>query len=177
MDDRETGVDPTSQAVSQGWRMTNDDMQAIAEERREEGWEVFTMPAVHTSAVSKDMGDDPERFGLVHIVPDNYADDFVEAYERGSFPEYLAYRNEVEHSAFLVTEFIDPDSETILVLASRYDRRRAESMVNSAIEEGELYTHVHTLDGTHLGTFRHEEFGALVETPEGYDDGSTEPEA
>lgn len=152
--------------------MTNEDMEAIAAERREEDWAVVSMPAVHTSPVSKDMGEDPERFGLVHILPDNYADEFAAAYEQGSFPEYLAYRNEIENSAFLVTELIDPDSETIILLASRYDLRHAESMVRSAIDEGELYTHVRTLDGTHLGSFRHEEFGALVPTPEDYDDGS-----
>lgn len=152
--------------------MTNEDMEAIAEERREEGWEVVSMPAVHTSPVSRDMGEDPERFGIVHILPDNYADEFAAAYERGSFPEYLAYRNEIENSAFLVTELIDPDSETIILLASRYDLRHAEAMVHSAIDEGELYTHVRTLDGTRLGSFRHEEFGALVPTPEDYDDGS-----
>ena len=152
--------------------MTNEDMEAIAEERREEGWEVVSMPAVHTSPVSRDMGEDPERFGLVHIIPDNYADEFADAYDRGSFPEYLAYRNQIENSAFLVTEFIDPDSETVILVASRYDLRHAEAMIRSAIDEGELHTHVRTLDGTELGSFRHEEFGALVPTPEDYDDDS-----
>ena len=174
MSKQPTGVDSRSQAVKEGWRMTNEDMESIAEERREEGWDVVSMPAVHTSPVSRDMGDDPERFGLVHIIPDNYAEEFREAYERGEFPEYLAYRNEVENSAFLVTEFIDPDSETVILIAGRYDLRHAEGMVRSAIDEGELYTHARTLDGTRLGSFRHEEFDALVPTPEEYDDASTE---
>jgi hypothetical protein len=173
MSKKSTGIDRQSQAVREGWRMTNEDMEAVAAERREEGWTVASMPAVHTSPVSKDQGDDPERFGLVHIIPDNDADEFVEAYERGEFPEYLAYRNEVENSAFLVTEFIDPDSRTIILVAGRYDLRHAGGMVRSAIDEGELYTHARTLDGTHLGSFRHEAFDALVPTPDDYDDEST----
>lgn len=171
MDDqggRPTGVKPRPKPVKDAWKRTNEDMEAIAENRRAEGWEVVSMPAVHTSPVSKSMGDDPERFGLVHIIPDNHADDFTEAYETGEFDEYLAYQEVVHESVFLVTELMDPESETIVLIASHYDRQYAGGMVHSAHEEGVMYTHAKTLDGTELGRFTHEEFEPLLpEPPEG----------
>lgn len=158
--------EPTSRAVKQAWALTLEDMEAIAEERRAEGWDVVATQSVHTTPVSKSMGADPERFGLVHVVPGNHAEAFAEAADRGEFDEYLAYRNEVEGSVFLVTELVDADTETILLVASHYYRHRADGMIQSVLEEGAIYTIARTLDGTELGRFRHEEWEPFVPLPE-----------
>lgn len=165
MSDSDLGPKPpgSSPGAGEAWSKTNEERKAIAEERRADGWEVASMPAVHTSPVSKDQGDD-DRFGLVHIIPDNYADEFAAAYDRGSFPEYLAYRNEIHNSAFLVTEHMDPDSRTVIVIASHYDLRLAAGMIRSAKREGVLHTYVKTVDGTELGSFTHEEYEPLIPT-------------
>ena len=151
-----------STAVKEAWGRTNEDMEAIAEARREEGWEVVAVPAVHTSPVGKRQGKNEERFGLVHVIPDNYADEFVEAFEQGEFPRYEAYRNEVGQHVYLVTELRDPETETVILIASHYEGNRAREMLRSVREEGVIYTHAKTLDGTHLGSVRHEEYGPLV---------------
>lgn len=155
------GVRPRSKAVKEAWARTNEDMEAIAEQRREQGWEVVAVPAVHTSPVGREQGDD-ERFGLVHVVPDNHAGAFSEAVEGGTFPRYEAYRNEVGEYVYLVTELLDPDSRTAVLVAGQYDLRRARGMIRSANDEGVVYTHARTLDGTVLGSFRHEEVEPLV---------------
>lgn len=152
-------------ALKSAWSQTNEDMQAIAEQRREDGWEVVAIPAVHTAPVSRDAGDD-DRFGIVYVIPDNYADDFSEALDRGDFPRYEAYRNEIDGFVFLVTELLDPETETAILLAGQYELRNAQGMVTAAGDEGALYTHVEVLDGTVLGSIRHEEFEPLV--PENY---------
>ncbi len=152
---RPTGVDRRPSAVKEAWRLTNEDMAAIADRRRKEGWDVVTMPALHTSPVSRDMGEDPDRFGLVHVVPDNFTEGFETAYRDGEFDEYLAYREEVGNSVFLVTEHQDPETRTIIAIAAHYDAQLAGGMVRSAEEVGAIYTHVKTIDGRTLGSFRH----------------------
>lgn len=150
-----------SKAVKEAWSRTNEEMKLVAEQRREDGWEAVSMPTVHTSPVSKSQGND-DRFGLVHVLPDNHAESFSDAFERGDFPQYEAYRNEIDGHVYLVTELIDPESETIILLASHYDFQLAKGMVTTALDEEILYTHVKTIDGTLLGSIEHDVFDPLV---------------
>lgn len=152
-------------AHSKTWKQTLEDMQAIADDRRSDGWEVTTIMAAHTDTVSRDMGEDDE-FGLVHIIPNNYADAFTETFDAEAFTEYLAYGTELQKYFYLVTELIDPGHERSILIASRYDTLHAEGMVTSAKSAGVLYTHVKTIDGTILGTFEHESYGPLLGQPE-----------
>lgn len=147
------------------WSRTLEDMEALAEARRENGWEAVAIPAVDTAPASPEAGRD-DRFGTVYVIPDNYADSFTDAFERGGFPRYEAYRNEMEGYVYLVTELLDPDAETAILLAGQYQRRHADGMIAAAEAEGVCYTHVETLDGTVLGSFRHEEFEPLLPNPE-----------
>lgn len=148
-------------ASKDAWMQTIRDMESIAEQRRDDGWDVVAIPAGDTATVSPDAGND-DRFGIVHVIADNHADPFTEAFERGEFPRYEAYRNEVDGLVFLVTELLDPETETAILLAGQYELRYVSGMVEAAKEEGVLYTHVQTLDKTPLGSFRHEEFDPLV---------------
>lgn len=153
------------ETLKSAWSQTNEDMQAMAEQRRENGWEAVAIPAVHTAPTSRDAGDD-DRFGIVYVIPNNYADDFSEALERGTFPRFEAYRNEIDGFVFLVVELLDPETETAILLAGQYELHNAQGMVTAARDEGALYTHVKVLDGTILGSIRHEAFEPLV--PERY---------
>lgn len=155
--------DPTG-AKTEAWQQTLDDMDAIAEDRRSDGWDVRTLFSVHTDTVSRDMGDHDD-FGLFHIVPDNQADSFEEWFDSEDFTEYLAYGTDVEGHMYAVIEFIDPDAERSILLASRYDMTRAKGMVDSAHDEGVLHSRVKTVDGTVLGSFEHEEFEPLIQRP------------
>lgn len=159
--DDATGISPRSPAAKQAWKQTNDEMAALADERRADGWEVVTATAVHTDPIGRDQGSD-DRFGLVHVIPDNHADDVADAFERGEFARFEAYRNDVGDDVFLVTELLDEEHELAVLIASAYDVRRAGAMVATAREEGVLYTHAKTLDGTPLGAVRHEAWQPLV---------------
>ena len=155
--------DPTG-AKTEAWRSTIDDMDAIAEDRRSDGWEVLTVLSAHTDVVSIDMGDDDE-FGLKIILPDNHAERFEPMYDPEAFTEYLSYGREVEGLMYAVLEFIDSDAERSILVACRYDLRFTEPMVESAQQEGVLYTHLRTIDGTKVGVFEHEEWEPLVSRP------------
>lgn len=160
-EDDAIGLRARPPAVKEAWLRTNDDMEAVAEDRRSEGWDVTSMPAVHTSPVGRATGDD-DRFGLVHVIPDNHADAFTDAFERGEFPDYQAYRNEIQSHVFLVTELLDPDSETVILIASHYDVQHAAALFNTVHQEGCIYTHAETVDGTELGSVRHDEYEPFV---------------
>lgn len=149
---------------TEAWKQTLEDRDAIAQERRDEGWDVVTIMTAHTDTVSRDMGDD-ERFGLVHVIPNNYVEEFTETFDSDEFTEYLVYGSEVDGFMFVVTELIDPKTERSILIPSRYDIARADGMFASAEDEDVLYTHVKTIDGTILGTFEHEEYDPFVPGP------------
>lgn len=160
-----TGVRPQAPPEKQAWKATNEDMEAIAEERREEGWDVISMPSLHVNPMNReDEGD--ELSGLSFIIPNNHADDFEEAYENGDFPEYLVYRREVKKSAFLVLELIDPDSDTIILVAGRYDIQQARNAIPAIVEQGEIAVVMQTIDGTQFASLRFDDYGAFISTPE-----------
>jgi len=165
------GSDPRTERLrdprgvhSEAWKRTLAEMETIATERRADGWETLTVMAAHTDTVSKDMNDHDE-FGLFHVVPDGQGAAFAETFDEEMFTEYLVYGTEIEAYMYAVTEFLDPEGERSILLASRYDMSRAAGMVASAEEAGVLYSHVRTVDGTTLGTFVHEEYEPLITKP------------
>ena len=149
-------------ARKEGWKQTNEELELLAEERRADGFDVVTATTVHTDTVTPDMGDDPERFGFVHVVPDNHADAVVDALEDLDVTRYEAYRSTVDNNAFLVVELLDESAGRALLFPSYYDPTAAPGMVAAARERDVLYTHLKRIDGTHLGTIRHEAIEPLI---------------
>lgn len=139
------------------WAATIDDMLAMAEEMEENGWDTVTITAGDTGAESPDAGD-TDRFGLTYVVPDNKAEAFEEAFEGREFPRYEVYRAEREGRSFVLTVLLDPETATAILLAGNYELRTAGGCIRAAIEADAMYTHVQLLDGTHLGSFRHEDY-------------------
>jgi 1,2-phenylacetyl-CoA epoxidase PaaB subunit len=149
------------------WQRTIDDMQAMAEDLREEGWNVVTIGAGHTAPTNPDAGAS-DRWGFVHVIPDNEAESFDEAVETGKFPEYRVFRNEMQGRVFVLTELLDPESETAILIAGNFEVRHAPGLVKTALKEDQIYTHVQTLDGTHLGSFRHDDVEKFFPDPHKY---------
>lgn len=58
---------------------------------------------------------------------------------------------------FFVLQLLDTASETAVLLAAQFSTHHGQQLASTADEEGVVYTHVQTLDGTHLGTYRHDE--------------------
>lgn len=148
----------------EAWSRTLEEMELIAEDRRKDGWSVTTIMTPHTDGVSKDMGDH-DRFGLMHIIPNNYIDDFLDAYDGDAYTDYLFYTNEVDSFVYGVIELIDPEHERSILIAFRYDMIFAGGMVGSAMEEGRLYSHIKRIDGEILASIPYEEYEGLVRKP------------
>lgn len=142
--------------LKSAWQETLEDMEALAEELEEEGWDVCTVGSGQTAPEIPDAGE-TDRWGLVHVIPDNFADEFESAFAAGDFPVYDVFRNEMEGQVFFVTLLRDPDSRTAILVAGNYRLFDASGLVRVAKREGRTFTHVQTLDGTVLGTFRHDD--------------------
>ena len=91
------------------------------------------------------------------MIPDNRAEAFAEAHAAGEFPRYDVFRNEDDGWVFVVTVLLDPDSETAILIAGTYERHLSTDLARAAADADEMYTHVQTLDGTQLGSFRHDD--------------------
>lgn len=149
---------------SEAWKQTNKEMNLLAEERREDGWDAVTIPAVHTSIVTREMGDNDE-FGIEHVIPDNYAEEFRDAFDPAAVAEYQVYRTVTNQNVFQVIELLAPGTETVIMIAGMYELRHAGGIQQNATDEGELYTFVRTIDGTRLGLLKHEDYEPLLPRP------------
>lgn len=150
------------------WQRTLEDMEAMAEELEEDGWDVLTIAAGHTAPTNPDAGE-TDRFGFVHVVPGNKAEPFADVVDTGDFPKYQVFRNEMEGRAFMVTQLLDPESRQSILIAGSFELRHAPGLVTTALEEDEMYTHVQKLDGTHLGSFRHDDVEKFFPNPQRYE--------
>lgn len=145
-----------SQLKKDAWQETLEDMEALAEEHRAEGRDVTAIAAVDAGPIGRDTNNPDGEYGLEFVIPDNYVDEFVAAFEAGDYPEYDIYRGEVAADAFVVLELDDPDAERTILLAGAYPLRDETMCAFAARDEGEMYSFVRSLDGTRHGAFRHE---------------------
>lgn len=137
------------------WEQTIDDMEALEEELAEEGWETLSIITGYTKPMAPRHGD-TDRFGLVYVIPGDKAELFEAAIADGTFPRYDVFRQEVNARLFVVTELLDPETKTAVLLAGNFWVHDAQSLIDTAGTEDEMYTHVQKLDETQLGSFRHD---------------------
>ncbi|WP_435155795.1 DUF7529 family protein [Haladaptatus sp. DFWS20] len=156
------------------WQRTLDDMEAMAADLEDEGWNVIQIPASHTAPENPEAGE-TDRFGFVYVVPDNYADEFSEAVEAGTFPSYQVFRQEMSSRVFMLTQYLNPDTDTAILIAGTYEMMHAPALVKAATREDEMYSHVQTIDGTVLGSFRHDDYTKFFPNPEKYENYVVEP--
>lgn len=158
----------SAQAHRGAWQRTLDDMEALAEELEADGWDTVTIGAGQTAPENPDAGE-TDRFGLVHVVPGNKAEPFSEAVERGTFPEFQVFQQDVDGRVFMVTLLSDPESETAILIAGNFEMRHGVGLVRAAQREDKMYTHVQKLDKTVLGTFEHDDWEPFFPDPQLYE--------
>jgi hypothetical protein len=164
IEDEERLARSSDQARS-GWEQTLADLDAMVADREEAGYEVVKIVAGDTAPKNPDSGDS-EEWGLAYVIPGNHVDDFEEIYEQAAFEETAVYQASSGPFQFIVTEVVDHDNELVLFIAGSYELRFAPELVRTAMDRGRMYSHVKTLDGTHLGTIKHDDPGAFFPDPE-----------
>jgi len=146
------------------WERTLEEAQMLVDEREADGWDATYVLSAHTDAVSRDMGEH-DRFGLMHVLPNNYADRFTEAFDPDGFTEYLVYGTSVNGVMFVILELIDPEAERAIIIPCSYDMTMGQGVSQSAAEEGALPSYFKTIDGEILARFDHDEIEPLVTPP------------
>ena len=152
------------EAHTNTWERTLEEAQMLVEEREEDGWEATYVMSAHTDTVSRDMGDH-DRFGLMHVLPNNFADRFSEAFDPDGFDEFLVYGTSVNGVMFVILELIDSAAEREIIVPCSYDMTMGQGMSEAAAEEGALPSYFKTIDGEILGRFDHETVEPLVTPP------------
>ena len=144
-------------AYKDAWEATIEEMKSMAAELEADGWDATYVGAGHTAPESPRV--EPEgRFGLTYVIPNNYEEDFTSAFRAGGYTEYEVFRNEVAGTVFQVTVLYDEETNRAILLAGNYELMHANPLILTSMRQGETYTHVQLLDGTHLGSFRHEQW-------------------
>lgn len=156
-----------SEALQSNWARTLSDMQAMAEDRENKGFETLTIPAGDTTPLSPAMGEH-DTWGLSHVVPGDDAEAFEAVSEPGAFEETAVYQLSAGGFVFLVTECIDLVDDVVVFIAGSYDMRHAAGLVRTAMERGTMYTHVKTLDHTQVGTIEHDDPSDFFPDPEAF---------
>ncbi|QSG08851.1 DUF7529 family protein [Halapricum desulfuricans] len=154
-----------SDEAQSGWEQTVEDMRRMAADRADTGYETVTIAAGDTTPKPPSSGDTDE-WGLSYVVPSNFADDFLDAYEQATFEETGVYQAESMGFAFVVTECLDHDANIALFIAGTYQLQFAAPLVRTAMDRDQMYTHVQKIDGTHLGTIEHDDPSAFFPDPE-----------
>lgn len=155
-EEAETELTRGADVHKDAWGATIEDMEAMANELEEEGWDVTYFAAGHTGAPDADeTGGYP---GLAFVMPDNFADAVGAAVEDGSFPTYDVFRNEVSGRVFLLVQLLDPETEQAILVAGNFWRYDAQGMISDMREADAIYTHFQRLDGSVVAMFEHEDY-------------------
>lgn len=143
-------------AVKQGWIQLLDEMDAMAEELESEGWETLSIPAGDSAPVLAEESH-TDRHGYAYVIPGDAAETFAELFAQGGFPRTELYQATSEAHLFLLTVFMDPSTDAAILLAGVLDRGELTDCRQAALETGVMYSHIFKVDGTHLGSFEHDE--------------------
>ena len=134
------------------WERTLSELNALAEDRKAEGWAVCAFPAGATGFQTRADSDD-DHFGAVFVVPGDVAEELSEIHDRGEFPRYQVYGRTVSGRRFIVLRFDDPEAETCVLVAASFPLEDARQLLPAIRETGVVYARFRTLDGSHLATF------------------------
>ena len=158
----------TSEAAQTGWEQTLQDVEAMARDRAEAGFETLVLTSDDTTPKPPGSSDE---WGLVYIVPSNQAEEFRAFTDEVDFEDTVVYQASSSGHAFVVTECLDTERGRVLFVAGTYRLHRASSLAEAALDRSEMYTHIKKLDGTVLGTIEHDDAEQFFPDPERFSDG------
>lgn len=157
----EPADDRPTDAEKAGWAATLEELSTLADQRREAGWTVVRTQAGNTAPEPPDAGD-TDRFGLVHVVPGDAADELTDLFEDADIDEFETYRRTLGDTCYLITELRDTERERCVLVAAAYDVSEAGALADHAAEVGHIFTRFQRLDGSLVAEVRHEAYEKLL---------------
>lgn len=142
--------------LSNHWEDMLADMEATAEEYREQGWQTLELHPGDVTALAPDEEDD--TFGLDVLVPGDEFDDLEARVEGGaSFDSYQVFRGEGSGLVLLVVAMEDEANELAVLFPAYFDPSQNSEFREAAMAEGAMYSHVRPLDKRNIVTFTHDD--------------------
>jgi len=158
----------TSGAARSGWEQTLEDVEAMARDRAESGFETQILTSDDTTPKPPES-DGTDMWGLVYVVASNQAEEFRSFADGANFEETVVYQATSSGHAFVVTECLDIERDRALFVAGTYRMQFAPPLVEAALEREKMYTHIRKLDGALLGTIEHDDAEQFFPDPQQFD--------
>lgn len=141
--------------LSNHWEDMLADVEATAEEYREQGWETMEL---HPGDVTAFASEEDDTYGLDVLVPGDEFDELEAVVEGGaSFDSYQVFRGEGSGLVLLLIAMEDGENELAVLFPAYFDPSESEEMRAAALAEGTMYSHVRPLDKRNVVTFAHDE--------------------
>ncbi|MFQ3293997.1 MAG: hypothetical protein ACI8VE_001065, partial [Natrialbaceae archaeon] len=135
--------------TNEGWVRLLDEMEAMAADLDGKGWETLAIAAGDAAAVQPEDGE-TDRHGYAYVVPGDDADRFAGLFKPSGFPRTEVYQATTATHLFLLTVFMDPVTETAILLAGILERQSLDACRQHARDTGTMYSHLFRVDGTLL---------------------------
>lgn len=139
-----------------GWVRLLDGMKRMAEELTSEGWETLAIPAGDAAPVTAEGGRTDDH-GFAYVIPGDDADTFDAWFTPDGFTRAEVHRAVDDRHLHLLTTFLDAETSRAILIAAVLDRSAIGACRREAFDAGVTYSHVFRIDGTHLGSFRHDD--------------------
>ncbi|MFP9191016.1 hypothetical protein ACLI4Q_05045 [Natrialbaceae archaeon A-CW1-1] len=142
------------------WEEVLADATALAEEYRENGWEVRTVHPGDVSPTEKD-----ERFGLSVLLPGSEYEEIESLIDdpNVSFDGAEVYQHTVGTVVYAVVIELDTTTEVAVVIPMAYSVAEFETIFEQAFEDEELQVHLRPLTIDQWVTFVHDDPSLFVD--------------
>ncbi len=145
------GADP---AVLDAWPAMQEDVDALAAEFRDRGWDVIE---IHPGDVVSLAPGEHDRWGLDVLTPDDELEAVAAAVEEAAFDELDVYRRVEGSYVFVLVVARDAPTERAILIPAYFRRDAAAPLRGYARERGEIHVHLRPLTRTPVITFSHDE--------------------
>jgi hypothetical protein len=142
--------------ANDGWIRLLEEMEAMEDQLRQEGWETLTIAAGDAAPVVPEKSR-LDRHGFAYVIPGDDAERFAELFVPEGFPRTEVYRAVEGSNLFVLTVFRDPPTEAAILLAGVLDLANLDECREISERTGTMNTHVLKIDGTHVGSFEHDD--------------------
>ena len=142
--------------VNDAWVSLLEEMEAMEEQLRGSGWDTLTIAAGDAAPVVPETSR-LDRHGFAYVIPGDDAERFAELFVPDGFPRSEVYRAVEGGNLFILTVFRDPQTEAAILLAGVLDLADIDECREISERTGTMNTHVLKIDGTHVGSFEHDD--------------------
>ena len=135
------------------WGDLLDDVEATADEYREEGWEAHALRVGDVTA----LYDTDKPYGLDVLVPESAFDLVADLTDDAAVETGAVYARTTGPTVFLLIVETFPAEDTAVLIPAYYNHATDGELLDVAAEGGGMRVHIRSLGSDHRITFTHED--------------------